>query len=88
MKIIQVPMDDKLLREMSRKAKASRSSRAALIRKACEDFIRKLEEVELDRQYVDGYRKKPEDPAWGRIGSRLAAEVWPREDWKEWDEKG
>jgi hypothetical protein len=88
MKIIQVPMDDKLLREMNRKAKASRSSRAALIRKACEEFIRRLEEEELDRQYVEGYRRKPEDPIWGEIGSKLATEVWPREDWKEWDEKG
>lgn len=87
MKVIQVPMDDKLLREMNRKAKASRSSRAALIRKACEEFIRKLEEEELERQYVEGYRRKPENPAWGKIGSRLAAEVWPREDWTEWDEK-
>lgn len=81
MKVIQVPMDDKLLREMNRKAKAFRSSRAALIRKACEEFIRKLEEEELDRQYVQGYLRKPEDPAWGKIGSRLAAEVWPWERW-------
>ena len=81
MKVIQVSMDEKLLREMNRKAKASRSSRAAVIRKACEEYIRRLEEEELERQYVEGYRKKPEDPVWGEIGSKLAAEVWPRERW-------
>jgi len=85
MKVIQVPMDDKLLREMNRKAKASKSTRAAVIRKACEEYIRRLEEEELDRQYIEGYRRKPEDPVWGRIGSHLASEVWPRE---KWDEKG
>jgi hypothetical protein len=83
MKVIQVPMDDKLLREMNRKAKASRSSRAALIRKACEEFIRRLEEEELDRQYVEGYRRKPEDPIWGQIGEMMAAEILSPEDWDE-----
>jgi len=81
MKVIQVPMDDKLLKAMNRKAKASRSSRAAVIRKACEEYIRTLEEEELDRQYVEGYRRKPEDPVWGEMGEMMAAEVWPPEDW-------
>jgi hypothetical protein len=85
MKVIQVPMDNKLLREMNREAKASRSSRAAVIRKACEEYIRGLEDEELDRQYIEGYRRKPEDPVWGKIGSQLADKVWPQE---RWDEKG
>src|ERR1700674_2615824 len=85
MKVIQVPMDNKLLREMNRKAKAARSSRAAVIRKACEQYIHRLEDEELDRQYVEGYRRKPEDPVWGEIGELMAAEVLTPE---EWDEKG
>lgn len=83
MKVIQVPMDEKLLREMNRKAKASRSTRAAVIRKACEEYIRRLEEEELERRYIEGYRRKPEDPAWGEAGIKLAAEVWPQEVWDE-----
>ncbi len=83
MKVIQVPMEEKLLRAVNRLAKARRSTRAALIRKACEEHIRKTEEEELERRYIEGYRRKPENPAWGKLGAKLAAEVWPREDWNE-----
>jgi hypothetical protein len=83
MKVSRVPMEEELVKALNRKAKASRSSRAAIIRKACEEFIRRLEEEKLERQYIEGYRKKPEDPVWGQLGSELSAEVWPREDWEE-----
>jgi hypothetical protein len=83
MKVIQVPMDNKLLREMNLEAKASRSSRATVIRKACEEYIRRLENEELDRQYIEGYHRKPEDPVWGEIGEMMAGEVWPQEEWDE-----
>ena len=78
MKVIHVSMDDRLLREMNRKAKASRSARAGAIREACEKKIRRLEEDELERRYIEGYRRKPENPAWGEVGVKLAAKVWPR----------
>ncbi len=81
MKVIQVPMDETLLRAVNRRAKASHSTRAALIRAACEEYLRKLKEEELDRCYVEGYRRKPENPALGQAGLKLAAEVWPEEDW-------
>ncbi len=83
MKVIQVPMDEKLLRAVHRRAKATRSTRAALIRTACDEYLKKLEEEELERRYVEGYRRKPEDPAWGELGAKLAAEVLPQEDWDE-----
>ena len=81
MKVIQVPMEEKLLQAVNRKAKARRSTRAALIRTACEEYLRKLGEEELDRRYIEGYRRKPENPAWGRAGARLTAQVWPKEEW-------
>jgi hypothetical protein len=84
MKVIRVPIDEKLLGAIDRQAKTSRTSRAAIIRKACEEYIHRLEEEKLERQYIEGYRKKPEDPVWRQLGSELAAEVWPREDWEEW----
>ena len=87
MKIISVSLDEKLLRGINRKAKVLGCSRAAFIRKACEEFLRRLEDEEFDRQYLEGYRRKPEDPTWGEIGGKMAAEVWPREDWTEWDVK-
>jgi 16S rRNA C967 or C1407 C5-methylase (RsmB/RsmF family) len=83
MKVIQVPMKEKLLEAVNRKARARRSTRAALIRAACEEYLRRLEEEELDRRYVDGYRRKPESPIHGKLGEKMAGEVWPKEDWDE-----
>ncbi len=83
MKVIQVPIDPKLLRAVDRQARARKSSRAAFIRGACEAYLRRLEEEELDRRYVEGYRRKPEKPALGEAGAKMAAEVLNREDWDE-----
>ncbi|PYV14603.1 MAG: hypothetical protein DMG21_17575 [Acidobacteria bacterium] len=80
MKVIQVSMQEELLRAMTRKAKAARQSRAALIRTACEDYLRKLDEEQLDRRYVESYRRKPENPGLGKAGARLADEVWVRKN--------
>ncbi len=40
-----------------------------------------VEEEELDRKYIEGYRRKPESAAMGKLGARLAKEVWPKETW-------
>jgi len=73
-------MDKGLLGALNHWAKASHSSRAALIRAACADYLRKLEKEELDRRYVKGYRRKPESPDLGEAGAKLAAQVWREED--------
>ena len=83
MKVIQVPMDEKLLQAVNRKARTSRSTRAAFIRTACQEYLQKLEEQELERRYVEGYRRKMEKGAWGEMGARLAAEILPEEEWDE-----
>lgn len=81
MKVIQVPMDEKLLRALTRRAKVSHTSRSAFVREACQRHLERLDEEDLDRQYVEGYRRKPENPAVGKTGAKLAAIVWPREQW-------
>lgn len=46
-------------------------------------YVASLREAELNRQYVEGYKRVPEstdDSGW-RIW--LAAEVWGAEDWDE-----
>ncbi|MBI3030726.1 MAG: hypothetical protein HYY64_14565 [Candidatus Rokubacteria bacterium] len=35
----------------------------------------------LDRRYVEGYLRKPEDVAWGETGAKLLARRLPREKW-------
>ena len=82
MKVIQVPMDEKLLRAVNREARASHSSRAALIRTACQDYLQRIDEQELERRYVAGYQRKPEKPGWGQMGAKLAAQVLPEESWE------
>jgi metal-responsive CopG/Arc/MetJ family transcriptional regulator len=83
MKIIQVPIDNVLLGAVTRLAKVRRSTRAALIREACQRYLERIEEEELDRKYVEGYRCKPESASVGKLGERMAKEVWPKEDWNE-----
>jgi len=83
MKVIQVPMDEPLLREINRQARARGSTRAALMREACREYLRRREEEELERRYVEGYRRKPENPTWGEAGAKMAAEVLAVEDWDE-----
>jgi metal-responsive CopG/Arc/MetJ family transcriptional regulator len=72
-----------LLGAVTRLAKVRRSSRAALIREACQRYLERIEEEELDRKYVEGYRRKPESASVGKLGERMAKEVWPKEDWNE-----
>jgi metal-responsive CopG/Arc/MetJ family transcriptional regulator len=83
MKIIQVPIDDVLLRAVTRLAKVRRTTRAALVREACQLYLERLTEEELDNRYIEGYRRRPESPSVGKLGERMAQEIWPKEDWNE-----
>jgi len=74
-------MKEELLRRLSREAKARQLTRAALMREACQHYLEKLREHELVRQYVEGYKHQPETAVVGKSGERLAATVWPHEDW-------
>ncbi|MCZ6451518.1 MAG: hypothetical protein O6918_11755 [Deltaproteobacteria bacterium] len=80
-KIIQVPMEDDLLKYIDKTAGAVAESRAAFIREACRLRLKSLEARKLDRRYVEGYRRKPEDTAWAETGARLLSSVLPREKW-------
>jgi metal-responsive CopG/Arc/MetJ family transcriptional regulator len=82
MKVIQLPMDESLLRAVNRKAKSLRSTRAAFIRAACQEYLRRIENQELERRYIEGYRRTPEVAALGTVGAKLASEVLPIEDWE------
>ena len=81
MKVIKVQMNEDLLRCLSREARARKLTTGALIREACQHYLEKFREDELDRQYVAGYHRHPESAAVRETGERPAGEVWPREDW-------
>lgn len=80
-KIIQVPIEDDLLKRIDETAGAVAESRAAFIREACKMRLKNLQIKELDRRYVEGYRKKPEDTAWAEISVKLLSRRLPREKW-------
>jgi hypothetical protein len=83
MRVIQVPMDEGLLKAVNERAKSRRSTRSALIREACAEYLHKLEQEALERKYVEGYQRKPESPLVGKLGEKMAREVWPEEAWDE-----
>ena len=80
-KIIQVPIEPDLLARIDETAGVVAESRAAFIREACKLRLKSLEVRELDRRYVEGYRKKPEDTAWAETGAKLLSRIVPRGKW-------
>jgi metal-responsive CopG/Arc/MetJ family transcriptional regulator len=80
-KIIQVPLELDLLERIDETAGAVAESRAAFVREACKLRLKSLEAREMDRRYVEGYRKKPEDTAWAKAGAKLLSRALPRETW-------
>ncbi len=80
-KIIQVPIEDELLERIDTSAGAAGQSRTAFIREACKQRLKSLEAEELDRRYVAGYRKKPEDLEWAKASVRLLSKRLPKDKW-------
>ena len=72
-RIVQVPMDLRLLEAVDAAAAHLAESRAAYIRTACERRLRSEEAQALDRRYVEAYRRRPERPAWGKLGAKVLA---------------
>ena len=80
-KVIQVPVDEGLLRELNNLSKKQRKARSELIRQACQSYLRQVEHEELDRLYRQGYEKIPEEPEIGEAQVTMAGQVMPRESW-------
>lgn len=80
-KIIQVPIEDELLQRIDATAGVVAESRAAFIREACKQRLKSLHAKELDRRYVEGYRKKPEELDWAETSVKLLSKRLPKEKW-------
>lgn len=80
-KVIQVPVDAELLAALDELARKRRQARSELIRRACQQYLREVENEELDRRYQDGYEAVPEEPEVGEVQAGLTGEVLPRESW-------
>jgi hypothetical protein len=80
-KIIQVPIEDELLKLIDATAGVVAESRAAFIREACKQRLKSFEAKELDRRYVEGYRRKPEELDWAEASVKLLSKRLPKEKW-------
>jgi hypothetical protein len=80
-RIVQVPIGIELLERIDSAAGHVVESRAAYIRGACERRLKGETEQALDRRYAEGYRRRPENQAWGRLGAKLLAQRVRRDTW-------
>lgn len=80
-KIIQVPIGEHLLSDLNKYSKKQKKTRAEFIREACKHYVAETEEAEMDKQYVEGYRKFPESTEMGEVGEKLLLQILPDEEW-------
>jgi metal-responsive CopG/Arc/MetJ family transcriptional regulator len=80
-KVIQIPIDEKLLKELNSLCKNQRKSRSELIRYACQRYIKQVEKEKLVRAYIKGYLEIPEEPELGEAMAIMASEILPEESW-------
>ena len=80
-KVIQVPVDDKLLTALDQLSRKQCKARSQLIHQACQRYLEQVESEELDRLYQQGYERLPEEPEMGESQVALAVEVLPNESW-------
>lgn len=80
-KVIQVPIDEELLKSLDSLSKRQRRARAEVIRQACSRYLQQVEYEELDRLYQQGYLRIPEGPEAGEIQIAVSGEVLSKESW-------
>ena len=87
MKTVQMTMPAPLLERLDRQAKAQEETRSAFIRTAVKRELRRLEDAEYVRQFIESYEKMPEtaeeraeSAAWASIQA-----FGEPEDWSDWE---
>ncbi|MEX0784378.1 MAG: ribbon-helix-helix protein, CopG family [Dehalococcoidia bacterium] len=61
MKVIQVPMDEKLLKELDDAAACEGKARSVLVRDAVARMLRKRKFAEMERREIESYQREPQD---------------------------
>jgi metal-responsive CopG/Arc/MetJ family transcriptional regulator len=79
-KIIQVPIDYPLLKELDLAAEEQGESRAKLIREAVAQYLASGRKAALIQRDVEGYRRFPESSDDSEWRIRNAGDVWGDED--------
>ena len=80
-KVIQIPVDEELLRNLDSLSKKQRKARSEVIRQACLSYLQRIEELELDKIYQRGYIEIPEELTTGEIQAVISGEFLSKESW-------
>jgi metal-responsive CopG/Arc/MetJ family transcriptional regulator len=80
-KVIQIPLDEDLLRTLDGLSRSRHESRSELVREACRRYIRALQQDQMDRVYEEGYRRLPESASVAEAQTALASRVLEEERW-------
>lgn len=80
-RVIQVPMEEDLVRSLDSWSQKLGRSRADIIREACRRYVKRAEREESDRIYREGYDRVPEEPIMALTQASLLAQVLPKEEW-------
>ena len=80
-KVIQVPIDLELLAALDELSRKRCKARSELIRRACQHYLREVENEELDERYQKGYEAVPEEPEVGEAQAALTSQVLSQESW-------
>jgi hypothetical protein len=80
-KIIQVPMQEELLKPIDARAAIVAESRAAFIREAFQQRLKSLRAEELDRLYIEGHQSRPKNLDWAESSAKLLSKRLPKEKW-------
>lgn len=78
-KIIQVPADEKFIVKLD-EVRAGKP-RAQMMRDAFNFFYSWNRERMMDREYLSGYRKKPEDSALAEAQAEMLGDIFSGEEW-------
>lgn len=77
METIQVVLDKKLLNAADSAAKRQKINRSALIRRALLEHLRRLREIELEKQDLRGYVAQPQSSDECSVWEKVAE--WPND---------
>jgi metal-responsive CopG/Arc/MetJ family transcriptional regulator len=76
---ISLPYD--LYRKVERARKKQRRTRSAVVQDLLRSWLRKEEEAEKDRQYIEAYRRMPETAEEIAEAEAMAKDSWPEWEW-------
>lgn len=76
---VAISMPQEVFRSVEQTRRRLRMARSEAVVEALRAWLKNLEEKELIRQYIEGYRKYPESKSEAKAWTRLAAKVFRKD---------